>query len=92
MALFLRPPAFERPHPVLIDTQRRFYVVRTAPEPGRSVDEHDNDMVATPITSTAASAARNRAVRHRWAGGAVDAARSRARAGWLYDVSPTGCT
>ena len=25
MALFLRPPAYARPHPVIIDTQRRFY-------------------------------------------------------------------
>jgi glycine/D-amino acid oxidase-like deaminating enzyme len=49
MALFLRPPAYARPHPVIIDTQRRFY----ARPDGvlsltGSVDERENQPVADP--------------------------------------------
>lgn len=49
MALFLRPPRFERAHPVLIDYVRRFYARPDGPlSLTGSVDEAENQLVADP--------------------------------------------
>lgn len=92
MALFLRPPGFERPHPVLIDYARRFY----ARPDGRlsltgSIDEHENESVADPDEPDAGVRKDEIALFGRRLGGSFPMlARAPERGGWvgLYDVSP----
>lgn len=92
MALFLRPPAYQRPHPVLIDTQRRFY----ARPDGRltltgSVDEGENQVVADPDVYDRGIHNEEIALFGARLGRAVRPMRGAAeRGGWvgLYDVSP----
>jgi len=92
MALFLRPPEMERPHPVLIDMQRRLY----ARPDGRlsltgSVDEAENQLVADPDQYDRGVHASEIAAFGERLGRAVPALRrAPERGGWvgLYDVSP----
>jgi glycine/D-amino acid oxidase-like deaminating enzyme len=92
MAMFLRPPELERPHPVLIDLARRFY----ARPDGRlsltgSVDEHENQLVADPDDFD--RAVHNDEIRmfgERLGRAVPRLRRAPERGGWvgLYDVSP----
>jgi len=92
MAMFLRPPELEKPHPVLIDMERRFY----ARPDGRlsltgSVDEAENQLVADPDDFDAGVDRSEIELFGRRLGAAVPALRrAPERGGWvgLYDVSP----
>ncbi|HUH02456.1 MAG TPA: FAD-binding oxidoreductase [Kofleriaceae bacterium] len=92
MALFLRPPALARPHPVLIDYAHRFY----ARPDGRysltgSVDEAENQLVADPDDYDSGVHVEEIAAFRRRLGQAFNALRGASdRGGWvgLYDVTP----
>ena len=93
MALYLRPPGFERDHPVLIDYHRRFYA---RPYPGAlslagTVDEAENQLVADPDEYDRAVSNDEIAAYGARIGGAFPSMRGAPeRGGWvgLYDVSP----
>lgn len=92
MALFLRPPRFERTHPVLIDYVRRFY----ARPDGLlsltgSVDEAENQVVVDPDDFDRTVHAEEFRVFGERTGRAYPAMKGASdRGGWvgLYDVSP----
>jgi glycine/D-amino acid oxidase-like deaminating enzyme len=93
MALFLRPPALERNHPVVIDLARRFYVrpYHGALSLTGSVDEEENQTVEDPDRFDRGVHLDEIELFGRRLGSAFPAIEPRSeRGGWvgLYDVSP----
>jgi glycine/D-amino acid oxidase-like deaminating enzyme len=92
MALFLRPPSYAGPHPVIIDTERRFYARPDGPlSLTGSVDERENQVVDDPDRFDRGVHRDEIELFGQRLGAAVRPMRGAAeRGGWvgLYDVSP----